>query len=81
MLFRSVSGTSLGKRAVGLRVVHHGTGTPIGVGAALLRSFALLVSGIPTFGIGLATLAWTAVEDRGRERRGRTCPLTSACTG
>ena len=65
-----VSGTSLGKRAVGLRVVHHGTGTPIGVGPALLRSFVLLVSGIPTFGIGLATLAWTAVEDRGRERRG-----------
>ena len=51
-------------------MVHHGTGTPIGVGRALLRSLVLGVSGLPTFGIGLATLAWTAVEDRGRQRRG-----------
>ena len=65
-----VSGTSPGKAVSGLRVVHHGTGTPIGVGPALLRSFVLGVAGLPTFGIGLATLAWTAVEDRGRQRRG-----------
>jgi uncharacterized RDD family membrane protein YckC len=65
-----VSGTSPGKAMTGLRVVHHGTGTPIGVGPALLRSFVLGVSGLPTFGIGVATLAWTAVEDRGRQRRG-----------
>ncbi len=65
-----VSGSSPGKAMTGLRVVHHGTGTPIGVGPALLRSLVLGVSGLPTFGIGLATLAWTAVEDRGRQRRG-----------
>lgn len=65
-----VSGTSPGKAVSGLRVVHHGTGTPIGVGPALLRSFVLGVAGLPTFGIGLATLAWTAVEDRSRQRRG-----------
>ena len=65
-----VSGTSPGKSAVGLRVVHQGTGTPIGVGPALLRALVLAVSSLPTFGIGLATLAWTAVEDRGRQRRG-----------
>lgn len=65
-----VSGTSPGKAATGLRVVHHGTGTPIGVGPALLRSLVLGVAGLPTFGIGVATLAWTAVEDRGRQRRG-----------
>lgn len=65
-----VSGTSPGKAAAGLRVVHHGTGTPIGVGPALLRSLVLGVAGLPTFGIGVATLAWTAVEDRGRQRRG-----------
>jgi uncharacterized RDD family membrane protein YckC len=65
-----VSGTSPGKSAVGLRVVHRGTGTPIGVGPALLRALVLAVSSLPTFGIGLATLAWTAVEDRGRQRRG-----------
>ena len=65
-----VSGTSPGKAVAGLRLVHHGTGTPIGVGPALLRALVLGVSGLPTFGIGLATLAWTAVEDRGRQRRG-----------
>ena len=65
-----VSGTSPGKAMSGLRVVHHGTGTPIGVGPALLRSLVLGASGLPTFGIGIATLAWTAVEDRGRQRRG-----------
>ena len=65
-----VSGSSPGKAMTGLRVVHHGTGTPIGVGPALLRAFVLGVSGLPTFGIGIATLAWTAVEDRSRQRRG-----------
>ena len=65
-----VSGTTPGKAMSGLRVVHHGTGTPIGVGPALLRSLVLGASGLPTFGIGIATLAWTAVEDRGRQRRG-----------
>jgi uncharacterized RDD family membrane protein YckC len=72
-----VSGTSPGKALTGLRVVHHGTGTPIGVGPALLRSLVLGVAGLPTFGIGLATLAWTAVEDRGRQRRGWHDRLTN----
>jgi uncharacterized RDD family membrane protein YckC len=65
-----VAGTTPGKSAVGLRVVHHGTGTPVGVGPALLRSVVVATASLPTFGIGLATLAWTAVEDRGRQRRG-----------
>lgn len=65
-----LSGNSPGKAMAGLRVVHHGDGTPIGVGPSLLRSLVLGVGGLPTFGIGLATLAWTAVEDRGRQRRG-----------
>ncbi|RYB88794.1 FHA domain-containing protein [Nocardioides glacieisoli] len=64
------TGSSPGKALSGLRVVHHGTGTPIGVGRALLRSLVLGVAGLPTFGIGLAALAWTAVEERGRRRRG-----------
>jgi hypothetical protein len=55
---------------VGLRVVHHGTGTPVGVGRSLLRSVVLALASVPTFALGLATLAWTAVEDRGRQRRG-----------
>ena len=65
-----VTGNTPGKSMVGLRVVHHGTGTPIGVGRALLRSTVLALASLPTFAIGLVTLAWTAVEDRGRQRRG-----------
>lgn len=63
-------GTSPGRAALGLRVVHHATGSPVGVGAAVQRSLVLGVSALPTFGLGLATLAWTAVTDRGRQRRG-----------
>ncbi len=65
-----VTGSSPGKAMCGLRVVHHGSGTPIGAGPALLRSLVLGASGLPTFGLGFATLAWTAVEDRSRQRRG-----------
>ncbi|WP_210439899.1 RDD family protein [Nocardioides xinjiangensis] len=65
-----VAGTSPGKALTGLRVVHHATGAPIGVGRALVRSLVLGIAGPPTFGIGVATLAWTAVADRGRQRRG-----------
>ncbi len=65
-----ISGNTPGKAMVGLRVVNHGTGTPIGVGRSLLRSLVLALASVPTFALGLATLAWTAVEDRGRQRRG-----------
>lgn len=65
-----VSGNTPGKAMVGLRVVNHGTGTPIGVGRSLLRSLVLALASVPTFALGLATLAWTAVEDRGHQRRG-----------
>jgi uncharacterized RDD family membrane protein YckC len=64
------SGSTPGKAAAGLRAVSAGTGTPIGVGHALLRGLVLGVATIPTFGIGLATLAWTAVMDPRRRRRG-----------
>ena len=65
-----LTGASPGKAMTGLRVVHHGTGTPTGIAPALLRSFVLGIAGLPTFGIGVAALAWTAVEDPGRQRRG-----------
>ena len=63
-------GTSPGKAALGLRVVHVGTGTPIGVLPAIQRTLILGVATLPTFGLGVATLAWTAVMDTGRMRRG-----------
>ncbi|WP_310526275.1 RDD family protein, partial [Nocardioides sp.] len=65
-----INGNTPGKAMVGLRVVHHGTGTPIGVGRSLVRSAVLALASVPTFALGLATLAWTAVEDSGRQRRG-----------
>jgi uncharacterized RDD family membrane protein YckC len=63
-------GTSPGKAVMGLRVVDHSSGSPIGVARALLRIAVLGTSTLPMLGLGVATLAWTAVEDRSRERRG-----------
>ncbi|MDF9718153.1 RDD family protein, partial [Nocardioides sp. ChNu-99] len=62
-------GVTPGKALLGLRVVHHGTGTPIGVGPAVLRSLIVFAATVP-LGFGLVTLAWTAVTDQGRQRRG-----------
>ena len=65
-----VRGTSPGMSAFGLRAVNPETGTPIGFGRALLRTLILGLATLPLFGLGTAVLAWTAVEDRSRERRG-----------
>lgn len=64
-----VRGTTPGKSLVGLRAVHFGTGSPIGVRSSLLRSLILGVAAVPTFGFGVAALAWTAVVDGSRMRR------------
>ncbi len=63
------TGLTPGKAVVGLRVVRRTTGRPIGVMPAVGRSLALGVAGIPTVGLGLATLAWTAAADPTRQRR------------
>ncbi len=47
-----------------------GSDTPIGVLPAIQRALILGVATLPTFGLGVATLAWTAVMDTGRMRRG-----------
>lgn len=65
-----LTGLSPGKALLGLRVVHLGSGTPIGVGPALVRTLILAVATLPTLGIGIATLAWTAVADPRGLRRG-----------
>lgn len=64
------AGVSPGKAFAGVRVVHHETGAPIGVGRALLRTMLLGFAALPTFCLGLATLAWTAVMDPSGRRRG-----------
>ncbi len=69
-LVLGLRGTSPGKSAFGLRVVDPESGTPIGVGRALLRTTILGLGTLPMFGLGTATLAWTAVEDRSGARRG-----------
>lgn len=69
-LLLGLRGTSPGKWVLGLRVVRSGSGTPIGVGPALLRACVLGAATLPTFGLGVAMLAWTAVTDRSRQRRG-----------
>lgn len=64
------AGTSPGKAAFGLRLVGADTGTPIGTGRALTRAAILTVAGVPTLGLGVAMLAWTALSDAGGRRRG-----------
>lgn len=65
-----VAGLSPGKALVGLRVVAVRDGRPIGVPQALLRVALLGVLTLPTAGVGLATLALTAVLDPSGQRRG-----------
>ena len=71
-------GTSPGKAATGLRLVSAEEGRPIGVARALLRGLVVGLAGLPTFGLGLASLAWTALMDRGRQRRGWHDHLTGS---
>ncbi len=63
-------GSSPGKAAMGLRLVSAGEGRLIGVSRALLRTLVVGAAALPTFGLGLASLAWTALMDPRRQRRG-----------
>lgn len=65
-----LTGTSPGSALLGLRVVDESTGRPIGAGRALRRQLILAAATLPTFGLGLATLAWTAVADQQGRRQG-----------
>ncbi|MCD4525626.1 RDD family protein [Nocardioides sp. cx-173] len=69
-LLLGLKGTSPGKALVGLRVVEDESGRPIGVARALLRTLVLGIATLPTAGLGVATLAWTAVMDPANQRRG-----------
>jgi uncharacterized RDD family membrane protein YckC len=67
-LVEGSTGVTPGKALLGLRLVHTGTREPIGVEAAMVRTFVLGAAAVP-FGFGLAALAWTAVADQSRMRR------------
>ncbi len=64
------TGLTPGKAAAGLRVVRRSDGRPIGVLPAVGRYAVLGLAGLPTIGMGLATLAWTVAADPTRQRRG-----------
>jgi uncharacterized RDD family membrane protein YckC len=65
-----LTGTSPGMGISAIQVVRESSGTPIGVRDALLRQLILGVAALPTLGLGVATLAWTAVMDADGRRRG-----------
>ena len=68
-LLQGATGRTPGKSVAGLRLVDTVAERPIGARRAVLRTLVLGLAAIP-FGFGLAALAWTAVTDRSRLRRG-----------
>ena len=72
------TGSSPGRALTGLRVVDAGTGGPLGVRRGLLRTTVLGLAGLPTGGLGLIVLAWTAIEDPSGRRRGWHDRLTGS---
>jgi len=53
----SSSGQTVGKRALGIRVIDFSTGGPIGFGRAVIRYFGRIVSTIPIF-LGYFWMLW-----------------------
>jgi len=53
----SNSGQTIGKRALGIRVIDFGTGGPIGFGRAIIRYLGRIVSTIPCF-LGYFWMLW-----------------------
>jgi uncharacterized RDD family membrane protein YckC len=69
-LMLSATGRTPGKAALRLRVLTEDSGETLAPGPALLRTLILALAGLPTFGLGLATLASTAASDPSGRRRG-----------
>jgi uncharacterized RDD family membrane protein YckC len=53
----SKSGQTIGKRAIGIRVIDFNTGGPIGFGRAVIRYFGRIVSAIPCL-LGFFWMLW-----------------------
>jgi uncharacterized RDD family membrane protein YckC len=68
-LLQGTTGRTPGKSLAGLRLIDTGTERPIGARRAVVRGLVQGLAAVP-FGFGLAALAWTAVADRSRLRRG-----------
>ncbi len=68
-LLQGASGATPGKALVGLRTIRVVDGSSIGVGNALTRGLILATAGLPTAGLGLGALAWTAATDPAHQRR------------
>ena len=64
----SSRGATPGMALLGLRV--ETPGGALTLSAAVRRQAVLALAGLPTFGLGLATLAWTAAADVSGRRRG-----------
>ena len=69
-LVEGSTGRTPGKALTGLRLLRTEDHRPPGAGPALLRALVLGLGGLPTAGLGLATLAWTAAADPSGRRRG-----------
>jgi len=80
-VLQGTSGATPGKSALGIRSVKETAGRPPGVGGALLRAVILGLAGLPTAGIGVATLAWTAAMDSDGRRRGWHDLVTGTLVG
>ncbi len=53
----SASGQTIGKRALGIRVIDYGTGGPLGFGRGVVRYFARILSSIPCL-LGYFWMLW-----------------------
>lgn len=64
------TGRTPGKALTGLRTVRQDSDVPPGVGRGWARALVRALAGLPTVGLGWATLGWTAAADPSGRRRG-----------
>ncbi len=55
--FEGVKGQTVGKKAVGIKLIDAGTGDPVGFGRAIGRRFGSIISGIPCY-LGYLWMLW-----------------------
>jgi uncharacterized RDD family membrane protein YckC len=74
-LRQGVTGQSLGKRVVGIRLVGESTGRPIGLGRAVVRLFAHLLDTLPLY-IGYL---WPLWDERRQTFADKACATIVVC--